>query len=354
MTIAIAMYNVAEYIIECLYSALKQDFEDYEVLLCDDNSTDNGLALVENNFGNALSKGLLRIIRHQRNEGTGSVRNTCMDNARGEYILFLDGDDYIIQNTISSFYEQMILTSADMVTANHQIFSVNNCEKHFTSTSQFKPGVIESEFALAYWMRENGSNYYPVALWNKMFRLSWLKNNNIRCKKTHTRQEDIFFAFETFFNVRKVVTLPDITLFWRMRAGSTMHIDVSESLCSQFVDIYDSCVIYLENYRRRYQNIQIPQEVYQIICRRYLGELCLYRVLWSRLLTIGQKQDYLEHISSMSTIGIKTDNRLFTRMERINYWALSSSRRYLYLHIILGLRTLFLRTKSWINGSRKL
>ena len=181
VTIGIALYNLSDYIWECVDSALNQDFDDYEVLLCDDCSTDNSLKIIEEKAPEAIASGKLRIVKHYENKGIAAVRNTCIDEARGEYIMFLDGDDYISQDAVSTTYNKAIETSAEVVMANFQTFTVVNGVKIFNSPARFKTGLIKSEFAIAEWMKQNETDYFFVYPWGKMFKVNWLKNNDIRC-----------------------------------------------------------------------------------------------------------------------------------------------------------------------------
>ena len=99
---------------KCLSSAVNQSFEkdDYEIIVINDASTDNSNKIIKryvNKYSNVLC------IRHEANSGLSNARNSGMNIARGEYILFLDGDDYIDKETLEILYKQAISQVSDIV-----------------------------------------------------------------------------------------------------------------------------------------------------------------------------------------------------------------------------------------------
>lgn len=97
LTIAIPVYNVEKYLKRCIDSLINQDFEDKEILLVNDGSRDNSLSICreyENKYD------YIRVI-DQPNQGLAAVRNTCIKEAKGEYISFVDSDDYVLQGLYS-------------------------------------------------------------------------------------------------------------------------------------------------------------------------------------------------------------------------------------------------------------
>ena len=295
ITIAIAVYNVEKYIESCIESTLCQDFDDYEVLVVDDRSTDGSIAIVEMMAQTHPNGRRIRIIRHEKNTGTGGVRNSCIKEAKGEYLFFMDGDDYLACNSIRLLYDAMLENDADIVMGNHQRITVDG---EIVDTSHFRPGLIESEYAIAQWMKNNNSNYYPVATWNKLFKTSFLRDSGITCVPWH-RQEDVYFALQTSFVVRRIVTIPEITYYWVQVNGSCVHSEVTEWHLRQYYDIFDHCLKLCEE-KKRNGHREYPKELVWIITRRYLWGFITLRTYASPLLSRKQKEDYLKHIKSIT------------------------------------------------------
>lgn len=104
LTIAVAIYNIENYLSKCLESLLNQTEKNgYEILLINDGSTDNSREICEK----YIRKGLKAKIIDKENGGLTSVRNLSIDLAKGERILFLDGDDYIEKETIEIIFKEM-------------------------------------------------------------------------------------------------------------------------------------------------------------------------------------------------------------------------------------------------------
>ena len=96
LSIIVPVYNVEEYITECIDSILAQTYKDWELILVDDGSTDNSGKICEEY---ALKDSRIKVI-HKENGGLSSARNSGLDIAKGEYITFIDGDDFISPDTI--------------------------------------------------------------------------------------------------------------------------------------------------------------------------------------------------------------------------------------------------------------
>ena len=101
-SIIIAMYNVERYIKICINSILNQTFQDFEVIVVDDCSTDNSYKICTELYGNNKK---IRLLRHEKNQGPSAARNLGMENARGEYIWFIDSDDAIIPNALEKLHQ---------------------------------------------------------------------------------------------------------------------------------------------------------------------------------------------------------------------------------------------------------
>lgn len=112
ITVAIPVYNVEPYLRRCLDSIIKQDLTKCEVLLVNDGSTDNSIQICKE----YVSKyNFIRLI-NQENQGLASVRNTCIREANGEYISFVDSDDFIIDGAYDNFKRLIETFDADVIT----------------------------------------------------------------------------------------------------------------------------------------------------------------------------------------------------------------------------------------------
>ena len=103
VSIIIPIYNVEKYIKECLKSVVTQGLTDYEILCIDDCGQDKSIDIV-NEFKSQYNLNNLFIIKHDNNKGLSAARNTGIEHARGEYLFFLDSDDFLEKNSIYNLY----------------------------------------------------------------------------------------------------------------------------------------------------------------------------------------------------------------------------------------------------------
>lgn len=114
LTIIIPVYNVENYIKDCLDSVYDGELKDFEVLCIDDRGTDNSIDIIKKYIEiNKINN--LRIIRHEDNKGLSEARNTGMSQAKGQYICFLDSDDMIETNGLNKLLEKAMLNNLDIV-----------------------------------------------------------------------------------------------------------------------------------------------------------------------------------------------------------------------------------------------
>ena len=124
LSIIVPIYNVAPYLRKCVDSLLTQDISDYEIILVDDGSTDNSGAIADElvdafRLSPLASRLEMRVI-HQSNSGLSEARNTGTREAKGQYILFVDSDDYLQPNTLGTLFEQAERDNLDVLRFRYQ------------------------------------------------------------------------------------------------------------------------------------------------------------------------------------------------------------------------------------------
>ena len=112
-SIVVPVYNVQAYLPECIDSLLNQSFRDFEILIIDDKSTDSSLEIAQK-YADAHTD-CIRLLPHAVNKGLGGARNTGIEAATGEYILFIDSDDYLRADALEKLADRIKETKADVV-----------------------------------------------------------------------------------------------------------------------------------------------------------------------------------------------------------------------------------------------
>ncbi|MDP5029948.1 glycosyltransferase family 2 protein [Paraglaciecola sp.] len=119
VSVILPVYNVELYLAECLDSVLKQNYPYFELIAVNDGSTDQSLDILlayRDKFEGKL------VIIEQTNKGLSAARNTGLENAKGEFIYFLDSDDWILPNTLDKCINELVKTNADLVIFNAKAF----------------------------------------------------------------------------------------------------------------------------------------------------------------------------------------------------------------------------------------
>ena len=133
LSIVVPIYNVEQYLRKCVDSVLNQDYNDYEIILVDDGSTDTSGAICDEyaspSFVNSITRSVVIKVLHQQNGGLSAARNSGIKIANGEYICFVDSDDYVEPNILSCLMNQIERDNLDLLRFDYQ--NVNESYKVF-------------------------------------------------------------------------------------------------------------------------------------------------------------------------------------------------------------------------------
>lgn len=259
VTIGIPVYNVERFVEKSLLSALNQDFLlDYEILVIDDRSTDNSMEIVDHVKKTHPKGNIIRIIQHNKNEGLGAARNTIIDNACGEFLFFLDSDDTLTLDCISTLYNKIIERNDDVVIGSIDCVDEEGClieTCHFADVSIVRPN------AGAYLITQGYGWNYPVC--NKLFRLQFLRENTICCK--HSKFEDVLMGFRICLLSSSCICISQIVYHYTLNKNSiTRSTPINEDLANTFVQIVNDMVGEV----KKYHGIEFLYDFYLIYLRR--------------------------------------------------------------------------------------
>lgn len=201
-------YNVEKYISQCLDSIIQQTYKNLQIILVDDGSTDNTLAIL-NQYASLDS----RIeVHHQENKGVATARNELLSKVKGDYVLFVDSDDWIELDMVEFLIAKVTEENAEMAVCGNV---VNNGipKKNYKEETWGKEKVIE-EF-----LRHTNFN---GSLWNKLFSVKLLKNNPTFNPEI-SYGEDALFTWQLIQDVEKIIVTDKQLYHYRMNEGSLSH-----------------------------------------------------------------------------------------------------------------------------------
>ncbi len=221
LSIIMPVYNVAPYLDEALDSAENQTYKDLEIICVNDGSTDNSIEILEKH---AEKDSRIRIIS-QENQGLSGARNTGMRVALGEYIYFFDSDDILAPHAMEKAIENLEKYNADASEFNYVDFKYDthiDMRKYVYKERLVE--VIESDGKSENPIKKFGR--WPVMVWCRVYRKSFLEDNNLYFKKHIRLNEDQPFNLCSKACMHKLVKDKNIGYFYRVkRPGSLMNTD---------------------------------------------------------------------------------------------------------------------------------
>ena len=186
ISIIIPVYNVEQYLSRCVESILNQTFSDFELLLIDDGSPDKSGKICDEY---AMTDSRIRVF-HKENDGVSSARNLGLDNARGEWVTFVDSDDWIKNNYLKVFNDN---SCYDLIICGYQEFGYSDKKKVIKEHYTIK---VDANL-LDIWEKHLSTQcfvyWYP---WAKFYKNRIIQSNRIRFNKKMIYSEDFCFVLD--------------------------------------------------------------------------------------------------------------------------------------------------------------
>lgn len=234
ISIIIPIYNVEKYLEKCICSVLNQTYQNLEIILVNDGSTDKSREICEKY---RKKDARIRLV-NKSNGGLSDARNAGMDAASGDYFYFLDSDDFIEPALIETLYQKLTKEQADMVIFN---FTKVTETGELAGKSNFLPGTYDltassSKFDYLLHIYLEYKNGWEA--WDRIYRADIIRTHNLRyINNSIIFAEDLCFNFYYLMHANRVITIEASLLNYLVRSGSIMHQD--------FDDIGLSCIITL-------------------------------------------------------------------------------------------------------------
>lgn len=224
VSVIVPIYNVEKYLVRCIQSILSQTYSNLEIILVDDGSRDNSPQICDQL---AVQEPRIKVI-HQENQGQGYARNTGLKHATGEFVIFVDSDDYIGEEHVEKLYESMIKTNADIAVGFY--IAVNEKGEIIKKKSELITGEYERERVFSELLLpligtdetcRSDTVVEPSACMS-MYRHSLIKNHGIWFNSVKVVvAEDQFFNIDCFMHAQKVVVTDINDYYYFMNSQST-------------------------------------------------------------------------------------------------------------------------------------
>lgn len=219
VSVVMAIYNAQDFLRECLDSVIGQTLEEIEIICVNDGSTDNTLAILQEY---AKTDDRLIII-DQSNQGAGAARNAGLSIARGEYLSFLDADDFFEKDMLKVAYDAAITENADVCVFAADHF--NNITQNFEPcSSSFRRQFIPEKQPFNPKEENARDNIYRMFngwAWDKLFKSEYIKKMGLQFQNLRTTN-DMFFVFTGLACAKKVVTVDKILVHQRIEVKTSL------------------------------------------------------------------------------------------------------------------------------------
>ena len=358
VSVIVPVYNAEAYLERCVNSIRNQTLEDIEIILVDDSSRDGSAQMCDKM---AEEDSRIKVI-HKENEGAGLARNAGLQIAEGEYIGFVDSDDFVEADMFKTLYEKAEKYNSDLVMSG--FFSVDGtmfseaggCERktYFTGDTDFETEEELRELGLGIVgaLPENeDDSKYGMSIWKNLFRHEIIKKNNIVFEsERETFSEDALFMIDYISCIRKATGTADV-FYNYCRNGESISKGYKE-------DRFEKSLVFVKKVKERFDKIAKPEEYriyiyrfWQAICRVICSQEVLYaednrikyNVLRRRLKTVCA---HSLTVSVMKGYPIQT----LPLVQRIFAYGIKF-KLYFLLKILVGLRSrLYFRLKTFVRA----
>lgn len=299
ISVIIPVYNTEKYLHRCIDSVLAQTYQDFELLLIDDGSKDSSGAICDEY---AVGDSRVKVF-HKENGGVSSARNVGLDNARGEWITFVDADDYIEENFLKSFEGNL---DADLVVGNMII-----CEAG-KSPSDIDAHIVPGKYCpIQSVLKGNLTKTVFCAPWGKLFRNDGIRD--LRFDVGMTICEDTKFVYNYIAKAKdmRILSLDEATHY--------VYMYPSIPSIEKYQMSVESSVYCLLSMEKAYQEVGVYDRRFELIYVQECYERCAKDMANNYRLWYGNKEVKALSYRRSSRIGLLSSIRTFWRFNIYYY-----------------------------------
>lgn len=297
LSIIVPVYNVEKYLPKCLESLIKQTLKDIEIICVNDGSIDNSLAILKE-FASKDSR--IKIIDNQH-QGVAKTRNTGIEQSTGEYIGFVDSDDYIDIDFFEKLYNSATKSNSDIAIASilkhKNFFNIYNAKY----TKEETAITIQDKIKLC----EDKKHFFFYA-WNKIYHSRFIKENNIKFSEGQI-YEDVMFAIKALYYSNKIISVYGTKYHYIEHENSlTKYKDKTGEKEHDLIKAYSELQEFCNS-----KNIEIPERLNYYTKENFGFILNLYKGKYQskiqlfNIFTIATISNYSETRNLITILGFK-------------------------------------------------
>lgn len=271
ITIGIPVYNVEAYVGKALDSALNQTFSlPYEILVIDDCGTDNSMAVVSRVMEEHPNGSLIHVIKHETNKGLGNAKNTIIDQAHGDYLVFLDADDWLAEDALSLLYSSAKENDSEMV---YGQIVFTNMEAQWRMHEY--PDLHLDQEAAGLHLLADGICVPHIYFAGRLWSVKFMRRHGIRC--CHRMMEDSIPDARSLFDARRVSTIHKDVYYYYQRPDSITQTIYQRKGSEDAIIIHVDILTRLRRLiEEKYRRVDGAYDLYMQRVRYALGSLVFF------------------------------------------------------------------------------
>lgn len=279
VSVIIPVYNVEKYLRQCLDSVINQTLSDIEIICVNDCSTDNSLTILKEY---AQKDNRIKIIEQKENQGQGIARNIGLDISQGEYIGFVDPDDWIEKDMYLILYNSAIENNADFVQCDYErYFDKTGQTKQITALRPFKKQhyniVTNKIFSYKDFKEECFLGLWNL-VWTRIYKKELIDTNKIKFSKGKYG-EDKLFSIHAKLAAKRILYINKFLYHYRVRRDSACH---NENLNAQNI---------INDIKNMLETIEKNEEL-----KIEFDDFCIYLLIDEyKILSDSEQKQYLEN-----------------------------------------------------------
>ncbi len=306
LSIIVPVYNTSKYLKECLNSLLKQTIKDYEIIVIDDGSTDNSLDIIKE-----FNKKHPKILKYKSipNKGVSNARNIGLSMAQGEYIGFVDSDDYVSNSMFLKLYNKAINENADIVECGYnKVYNGKIESLKVKNNDVFDSNILKKPNILC-----ESASY----CWLHIFKKELIDKNKISFEN-YTIFEDLLFTYKAFKHANKIVKVFEPLYYYRLRDDES---SVTQGFSKKYNQLFD-----VMNELKKYYNNYIPQKYLTFLAIKHtfvrFRTNVKFRLLFRKYKFIKDSYKFLNKFDSLWKENFYFDTHIKSKHFSITYWVI--------------------------------
>lgn len=275
ISVIIPVYNAEQYLRQCLDSLLEQTYKNFEVICVDDGSTDDSLDILQKYV---IKDKRVRVIT-QQNQFAGVARNNGLKYARGEYLLFLDSDDFFEKDMLANIYTKVVEDKADIC-----LFGARRYD-HISQQFSDMPWVLRTQYFpkdIPFSAKESKNYIFALSSpcpWSKLFRRKFVEENGLEFMPLK-RTNDLFFVEAALSKAERITYCKGAYVNYRINTGANLQANNQETM----LDFYKA-LFHLKEYLMKSETY----DIFAISYKNLVLSTCIYN--WGSIKNEDKKNE---------------------------------------------------------------